>query len=442
MTLSWGVAQLVAQQTVNLLVVGSSPTFPATFMNFKSLKYSQLKSRLKSKYQKKFQSTIKAMKKLPNREINLWVLEHKDEFKTFSNLNWHFLTQLQLFNFFNLQNPLLGKTGFGPLEETVFEKWNNSEFADQFLKSLNRGNFLGKASLQTLGVFDRHLVTFGERHILRTTKTSKSYRVQSSFGEYERNNKIQRLLETTLHLEGKELKLMTSSLKEMKDFSHKIEIALKVIKKHSPSSWDRFIAFTETIVPIKQPELVSYSHQDLPGYSMINLYHRDFVDLMDDLLHENGHHHLNYYLNLGKLIDEPVDNIYYSPWRRTLRPLRGVYHAYFTFFWAFKLFADLSKSKELDSIFYLFSASEKEKIYWRAVEEFHMLNFTFQELKWARKNGLIHQTGWKLIEEQQKELAKFKRLVPTWEKKLKIHRKDLKDLKMVLNKAGKEFAKN
>lgn len=433
---------MVAQQTVNLLVVGSSPTFPATFMNFNSLKYSQLKSRLKSKYQKNLQSTIKAMKKLPEREINLWVLENKDEFKTFSTLNWHFLSQLQLFNFFNQQDPQLGKNHFGPLEEKVFEKWNNSEFADQFLKSLNRGNFLGKASMQTLGVLDRHLVTFGERHLLRTSKTSASYRVQTSLGEFEKNKKISRLLETTLHLEGKELRLMTSTLKEMKDFSHKIEIALKVIKKHSPSSWERFVAFTELIVPIKQPELVSYSHQDLPGHSMINLYHRDFVDLMDDLLHENGHHHLNYYLNLGKLIDEPIDNIYYSPWRRTLRPLRGVYHAYFTFFWAFKLFADLSKAKELDSIWYLFSTAEKEKIHWRAVEEFHMLNFTFQELKWARKNGLIHQTGWKLIEEQQKELNKFKRYIPMWEKKLKIHKKELMDLKKTLKNAQKEFAKS
>jgi hypothetical protein len=175
---------------------------------------------------------------------------------------------------------------------------------------------------------------------------------------------------------------------------------------------------------------------------MINLFHRDFVDLMDDLLHENGHHHLNYYLNLGKLIDEPIDQIYYSPWRRTLRPLRGVYHAYFTFFWAFKLFADLSKAKEVDSIFYLFSKPEKEKIIWRAVEEFHMLNFTFKELKWAKKQGLIRQTGWQLIQEQQSELNKFKKLIPAWEKKLKFHKNELKDLKTKLKQAASDFSKN
>lgn len=410
-------------------------------MNFSPAKYSQLKSRLKTRYQKNLKATLLEMKKLPKRRITSWVFEHSDELETYSALNWHFVTQLQHFNFFNGQDPDLGKVDFGPLEEMVFEKWNNSEFADTFLKLLNKGLTLGKASLKTLEVFDQHLVAMGERHLLKKDKADKSYRIQSSLGEIKKGTRVSKLLETTLHLEGKDLRLMTKSLKEMKDFSHRIEVALKIIRKFSPDSWERFSAFTEVIIPINQPELVSYSHQDLPGYSMINLYHRDFVDLMDDLLHENGHHHLNYYLNLGKLIDEPVDNIYYSPWRRTLRPLRGVYHAYFTFFWAFKLFADLAKAKDVDSIFYLFSDREKEKIYWRVIEEYYMLNYTFSELKWAKKSGLIHENGWKLIEEQQKELKKMSRYIPQWEKKLKTHKKDLKDLKAVLKKAEKEYLK-
>lgn len=381
------------------------------------------------------------MNKNPGRKVSDWVSEHKEELKSYSSLNWHFITQLEHFNFFNVSRPDLGKFDFGDEEEIVFEKWNKSEFADVFLKALNAGNSFSKASNKTLAQFDSHLVSLGNRHILKSKAKSASYREQGSLGEYKKGKEVLKLLETTLHLDGKELRLMTKNMSEMKTFSHRIEIALKVIKKHSPTSWARFQAFTETIIPINQKELVSYSHQDLPGFSMINLYNRDFVDLMDDLLHENGHHHLNYYLNLGKLIDEPVDNIYYSPWRRTLRPLRGVYHAYFTFFWAFKLFADLSKAKEVDSIWYLFNAAEKEKIYWRAIEEFYMLDYTYQELKWARKQGLINQMGWKLIEAQNAELSKFKRMIPNWEKKLKIHRKDLKDLKDTIRKATKIYKK-
>ncbi|MCM2351600.1 MAG: HEXXH motif-containing putative peptide modification protein [Bacteriovoracaceae bacterium] len=411
-------------------------------MTFKKQNYSLLKSRLKSRYKTLLKTTLNEMAKLPASDISQWVFEHQDELKSYSNLHWHFLTQLQTFNFFNKQSPDLGKNDFGIEEETVFEKWNSSEFADQFLKRLNKGKTLGKASQETLKDYDKHLVTLAERHILKSDKLTSAFRFQSSLGEYKKGKNICRLLETTLHLEGKELRLMTHTMKEMKAFSERIEIALKVIKKHSPTSWERFAAFTDVIIPIKQPEFVSYSHQDLPGYSMINLYHRDFVDLMDDLLHENGHHHLNYYLNLGKLIDEPLDNIYYSPWRRTPRPLRGVFHAYFTFFWAFKLFADLAGARELDSIWYLFGPHEKEKIHWRVVEEFHMLNYTYKELKWAFKQGLIHKTAWELIQEQQKELNKFKKKIPLWEKKLKAHRKDLSDLKKTLKKAEDLYAKD
>lgn len=410
-------------------------------MQFSLTKYSQLKSRLKIKYRKNLRDVVQKMGRLAPYDISLWVSEHKRELTTYSELNWHFVEQLKRFNFFNEEADDLGKKDFDELAEVVFEKWNQSEFADTFLKNLNQGHYVGKASKKTLQVLDKHLVTFAERHILKNNKTSSHYRPQTSIGEFKKNKNVSRLLETTLHLEGKDLRIMTSTLKEMKDFSHRIEIALKVIRKFSPDSWERFSAFSEVIIPIKEQELVSFSHQDLPGFSMINLYHRDFVDLMDDLLHENGHHHLNYYLNLSRLIDEPLDNIYYSPWRRTLRPLRGIYHAYFTFFWAFKLFADLSKAKEVDSIFYLFNKAEKEKIYWRAVEEFHMLNFTFQDLKWARKNGLIHNTGWKLVEEQQKSLLKYKRYISQWEKKLKSHKKDLRDLKATLKKASAQFEK-
>jgi hypothetical protein len=171
---------------------------------------------------------------------------------------------------------------------------------------------------------------------------------------------------------------------------------------------------------------------------MINLYHRDFVDLMDDLLHENGHHHLNYYLNVSHLIEEPIESIYYSPWRRTLRPLRGIYHAYFTFFWAFKLFSDLLKSQEADSIF---NSYEKEKMIWRAVEEYYMLSFTFEDLKWAKNNGLIHKKGWELVAEQKILIDQKKNDIKKLEKKLNFYKDDLNNLKSALRKAKKDFKK-
>jgi hypothetical protein len=413
-------------------------------MIFSNQQYRKLQKRLARKYHSRINLTDKNLGNFPQAKISRWFQRHHDEIHHFTPLHWYFLQQLEKYLFLSKNQPQLksSSTELTEEEDAIFDQWNQSEFAGIFLKNLNLGHSVGKASQLTLKKFDEHLITLGERYLLKSNKAGSFYLPQTSLGDVEQNKKVSRLLETTLHLDGKDLKLMTRTLKEMKLFSQRIEVALKVIRKHSPTSWEQFSQFTQTIIPIKNPELVSYSHQELPGHSMINLYHRDFVDLMDDLLHENGHHHLNYYLNLDHLIDEPADCIYYSPWRRTLRPLRGIYHAYFTFFWAFKLFSDLARAKEMDSIWYVFSSKEKEKILWRAVEEYWMLEYTFEDLKRARKQGLISDLGWELVKEQQQSLKKQKNRIQQWEKLLKIHKKDLLQLKKELASARKSYKLN
>jgi hypothetical protein len=411
-------------------------------MQISNTTYSRLKSRIKRRYKSQYQKSIKILKNYPETKTSKWIKNHHAEFSEFSPQRWFFLQQVETLIFFLSQKSENSKTElFSQQDDEIFERWNKSEFADVFLKFLNKRMSLQKASTETAKLFDDHLVSLGNLHLLKIFSSTKNYRIQPSLGDFKNQNKISKLLETTLHLEGKELGLLTSSLKEMKDFSTKIEVASRVIRKFSPDSWERFSAFTEVIIPIKQEEFVSFSHQELPGTSMINFYHRDFVDLLDDLLHENGHHHLNYYLNLETLIQEPIDCIYYSPWRRTLRPLRGIYHAYFTFFWAFKLFSDMVNSRELDSIWYVFSQNEKEKIIWRAVEEYWMLEYTYQDLQWARKQGLISDLGWDLIKEQRSKVVKFKTKVLVWEKSLKKHKKELQELKKVLTHSRKHYKK-
>ncbi|HXH73676.1 MAG TPA: HEXXH motif-containing putative peptide modification protein [Bacteriovoracaceae bacterium] len=412
-------------------------------MIFYTSTYSRLNSRLHRKYLANLKAILKAIKSIPPDEITYWVKTNKAYLAGYSAVKWNFLKQFESYIDIARTIPKLSviPTDFSKHDDEAFERWSQSEFSDVFLKTLNQGKSIKVATDAALKQFEQHLLTFGNRQILRADKTHPAYRIQTSLGEYKKAKKVLRLLETTMHLEGKELNLMTSSLKEMMSFSQKIEIALKVIKKFSPTSWDRFKVFTEVIIPIKQSEFVSYSHQDLPGYSMINLFDRDFVDIMDDLLHENGHHHLNYYLNLGKVIEEPQDCIYYSPWRRTLRPLRGIFHAHFTFFWAFELFASLASAKELDSIFYVFGPKEKEKIYWRAVEEYWMLEYSYHDLHWANRHGLISDVGWKLIQEQRKHLVKYKKKVSGWEKHLKAHKIQLKELKSTLKSAKKKYQK-
>jgi hypothetical protein len=412
-------------------------------MHFSLSTYSRLKSRIRLRYKSRYQATLKHLKQYPQSKTAKWMRDNHVEFRDFTPQRWFYLQQVENLLFFFDHNADLENTDiFTDQEDQVFEKWNKSEFADIFLKYLNKRIPFKKASASTAKIFDEHLVSLGNLHLLKTNVKSKNYRVQPSLGDIKKKNGVSKLLETTLHLDGKELVLLTSTLNDMKAFSTRIEVASKIIKHFSPDSWVRFSAFTEIVIPIKQEELVSYSHQELPGTSMINLFHRDFVDLLDDLLHENGHHHLNYYLNLDELIQEPVDCIYYSPWRRTLRPLRGIYHAYFTFFWAFKLFSDMAKSKELDSIWYLFSDLEKEKITWRAVEEYWMLDYSFGDLQMARKQGLITKVGWDLILEQRKYLLKFKLKITSMERSLKKYKSDLKNLKKTLTEAKKKYRLN
>ena len=68
-----------------------------------------------------------------------------------------------------------------------------------------------------------------------------------------------------------------------------------------------------------------------------------------------------------------------------------------------------------------------------------MLNYTFHDLKLARKKGLIHEAGWPLIMEQQNEIKKFSRYVPALEKKLKTHKKDLVLLKKKLLESKNKY---
>ena len=379
---------------------------------------------------------------MPASVLKSWMKDHEQLLSQYSNFNWFYLEQLETFFYLKSAQPREGnEDGLSRDEDLIFDIWNDSEFADVFLKSLNNGKSVQQASVATLKPYEAHLLTLGKRHVEKIDATSPSYRIQSVLGERIREGKISPLLGTTLSLEGKDLDLLTHSLKEMKVFSQKIDLAYKLIKKFSPSSWERLSAFTDKVIPIHNKEFVSYSHQEFPGVSMINFYDRDFVDLMDDLLHENGHHHLNHYLNLVKLIDEPADVIYYSPWRRTARPLRGIYHAYFTFYWAFKLFSDLANT-DIDNIWYKFSPKEKEKILWRAVEEFHMLKYSFEDLKWARKNKLITETGWKIVMAQQKELKKFEAKIPKWERRIIRHKKDLQALTAELRSKKKMYKKD
>jgi hypothetical protein len=310
--------------------------------------------------------------------------------------------------------------------DEVFEDWNKSEHAEVFLKILNRGQPLQAASTHALKILEQQLLQIYLRHFNGPGNKLKSYRPQFELGEFS----TAALSENVYLGRGQQIEFYSWDKHNFRSHLDRITRSLDLIKTYSPESFELFCLFTKRIVPIKQKEFVSYSLQSLPGHSFINLYHRDDLDLLDDLLHENGHHHLNHYLILENPLREDADQIYYSPWRRSLRPIRGIYHAHLTFFFALKLYHDLTLAlleQRLEWPVPL-SSRMKDKIITRYAEEWLMLEYTAIDLERAVVFGQIKPAGVKFLEMMELERKKLGVLYPRIENKVKR----LDKLKMTL----------
>lgn len=306
------------------------------------------------------------------------------------------------------QNDRGQRLGSNPrtFDDDLFEDWNKSEHAEVFLKALNAGKSLKKSSTLALSELAFQLKQIAIRHFGRPGQVDSTYKPQFELGDFDRKpNRIE------INLGGKTIEFYSPDIANLKSHTTNIVDALSLIKTYSPDSFLIFCRFSKRIIPIRQKEFVSYSLQSLPGHSFINLYDRDRLDLMDDLLHENGHHHLNHFLILKNPLREDPEQIYYSPWRRTLRPIRGIYHAHLTFYFALKLYHDLTLallSNQLDFPVPL-NRNEKQKILFRYVEEWFMLKYSSQDLVRAIQKGQINRDGEKflgIVENERKFLGK------------------------------------
>ena len=330
------------------------------------------------------------------------------------------------------------------LENELFNFWNDSEFAESFLQQLNDGGPVIEASNNLIPLQENQIISFYVMHLSHYRQEFADplmYHVVPELGDYEKkiyltdnhysvslkkvpetfpslplqsispeelkiylevNDKVVEFKidepATPITLEEKNLFVLANcdeGHKRLDEFKKNIHKALMNIKKVAPHLYQTFKSFTHTIVPVNEKGIVSYSMQSLPGYSSINLFDRDSLDLMDDLLHENGHHYLNTYLNHMDLINEDDDKIYFSPWRKALRPIRGIYHAVFTFYWALELYLCLNKA--VSDKLLTFTKAEKVKIKQRFLEEYFMLDYCRPDLVHAFKNKRVTKEGNQLI---------------------------------------------
>lgn len=356
----------------------------------------------------------------------------------------------------------------GETEDELFSFWNESDLAEQFINLMKEDKAVLEASDHLVPLLENQIIAFYVLHInkyLQQFDDALVYQIVPEIGEGEvglylgdnhhqvefkpKPDGFPALALTSVDFDENEIKIESGNkdlkykmskikpsikkddlelfvlpqckegLKNHEQFVKNISKALDRIKKYAPHLYTTFKSFTHTIVPVNEEGIVSYSMQSLPGYSSINLFNRDQIDLMDDLLHENGHHYLNTYLNFQELINEDDDKIYYSPWRKALRPVRGIYHATFTFYWALELFVNLNKSNATE-----FTKEEKVKIKTRLVEEYLMLEYCQQDLKHAFKYKKINKDGWKLIQDIYVLINSYKKLAAETLAELKTLDKD------------------
>jgi HEXXH motif-containing protein len=159
------------------------------------------------------------------------------------------------------------------------------------------------------------------------------------------------------------------------------------------------------------------------------------------LIHENSHHHLN--LLLRKYVMYHGDRnqqIFYSPWRRSLRPLRGILHAAFTFTMGAMLFERLSTwaSGRGGSARWTragLTSRDLQRARLRCLEEVESVRYSIQDLeyaswhlKWLTGSGqrLVKQLA-ETIEQVEHNIAPHRKavLASTFGPSLRRHVKEL-----------------
>jgi hypothetical protein len=338
-----------------------------------------------------------------------------------SNLDWeyrHFWNQNAELYTRQLERTKKIKGSWSDLHDDLFEDWNKSEHAGVFLQRLNKKPDMALASKLALKKLEDQLKEIVSNIFSPKIKNLKIKNPIFELGQFP----VEARKETIYLTAHKKIEFVTWDKTNQTIHLKKIIKALSLIKTYSPKSFEYFCEFTKRIIPIKQKELVSYSLQSLPMHSFINLYDRDFLDLLDDLLHENGHHQLNLFLIIKKPLIELPDLIYYSPWRRTRRPIRGIYHAHLTFYFAQKLFFDLAQA--LDSKELVVSQRIKQKIYFRFCEEALMLDYSAVDIKGAIRRKIISPEGAKLFNQFENDRKKMNAYVSIAQKKLPVNLKN------------------
>lgn len=354
-----------------------------------------------------------------------------------------------------IQDTLINQEG-----EELTDFWIQSDLADYFLNLQNQGLDILQSGLETLHLFTLRTIAFYFLHIEKSDIRFESplpypflqnigdskiglYALENQFFKVHvenrfdielieicssKNQLVLRIAQEEVLVQGISnqdiifsenrllvLRFIDETIKNKAEYIARTSLALTLLRQLDSNLLDVLFAGTKYVIPMHEQNIVSYSMQELPLFSSINYDFRNFIDHIDDLLHENGHHLLNLKLNMYELVLEDLDSSYYSPWRKTLRPARGIYHAFITFFWAHHLFRKLfiftlNMSAEGSVI------EELEYISRRYIEENVLLKYCLPVLDLCIEDNKISIDGEKYLNKyrdvfiQDSDLVHFARL--------------------------------
>jgi len=200
------------------------------------------------------------------------------------------------------------------------------------------------------------------------------------------------------------------------DQVERIKQAWRVVEDVWPEGREVLSLLTTRIIPLKAKGVVSFSYRHRPGLSFINCFDRDNLDLIDDVIHENSHHHLNLLLRKQILYHgDRNQQIFYSPWRRSLRPLRGILHAAFTFTMGALLFERLSAwaSGRGGSARWTqagLASRDLQRARFRCLEEVESVRYSIQDLEYADRHlKWLTGSGQRMVRQLEETIEQVER---------------------------------
>jgi hypothetical protein len=136
------------------------------------------------------------------------------------------------------------------------------------------------------------------------------------------------------------------------EFAPSIDQALSIIEAADPALWDRLRGESIWYVPISSPDPTvhaSFSSPQLTGVVFLSYSDNPFT-LAEAIVHEYGHSELNSFDQISPITTGNSKQLYYSPWRRDLRPLLGLMHALYVFILVAEFYERLSASPLANSV--------------------------------------------------------------------------------------------